>query len=308
MGPLGDAALPAAVSKKAVRAAGAPLSCRACLQPIASARPSRASPSSPSTAPQDAPAERPTPADVPVHPRRAPGRLPGAAVDDAPVRRLLVGRGDQPAASGCCSTAARPGLSVAFDLPTQLGLDSDDPLARGEVGRTGVAIDSIADMRALLGGIPLDTVSTSMTINAPAALLLLLYELVAEEQGVAAERARRDDPERRAQGVHRPRQLHLPGPAEHAPDGGHVPVLHRAAAALQHDLDLGLPHPRGRARRPRRRSRSRSPTASPTCRRRSTPGSRWTRSRAGSRSSSTPTTTSSRRWRSSGRRGRCGPR
>jgi methylmalonyl-CoA mutase N-terminal domain/subunit len=76
------------------------------------------------------------------------------------------------------------GLSVAFDLPTQLGLDSDDPLARGEVGRTGVAIDSLADMRVLLDGIPLGEVSTSMTINAPAALLLLLYELVAEEQGV----------------------------------------------------------------------------------------------------------------------------
>jgi methylmalonyl-CoA mutase, N-terminal domain len=76
------------------------------------------------------------------------------------------------------------GLSVAFDLPTQLGYDSDDPLAAGEVGRTGVAIDSVEDMRALLEGIPLDEVSTSMTINAPAALLLLLYELVAEEQGV----------------------------------------------------------------------------------------------------------------------------
>ena len=76
------------------------------------------------------------------------------------------------------------GLSVAFDLPTQLGYDSDDPLAHGEVGRTGVAIDSIEDMRVLLEGIPLGEVSTSMTINAPAALLLLLYELVAEEQGV----------------------------------------------------------------------------------------------------------------------------
>jgi methylmalonyl-CoA mutase N-terminal domain/subunit len=76
------------------------------------------------------------------------------------------------------------GLSIAFDLPTQLGYDSDDPLARGEVGRTGVAIDSIADMEILLAGIPLDEVSTSMTINAPASLLLLLYELVAEEQGV----------------------------------------------------------------------------------------------------------------------------
>jgi methylmalonyl-CoA mutase, N-terminal domain len=77
------------------------------------------------------------------------------------------------------------GLSIAFDLPTQLGYDSDDPRALGEVGRTGVAIDSFDDMKILLAGIPLDRVSTSMTINAPASLLLLLYELVAEEQGVA---------------------------------------------------------------------------------------------------------------------------
>ena len=77
------------------------------------------------------------------------------------------------------------GLSVAFDLPTQLGYDSDDPRALGEVGRTGVAIDSVADMKILLAGIPLGEVSTSMTINAPASLLLLLYELVAEEQGVS---------------------------------------------------------------------------------------------------------------------------
>jgi methylmalonyl-CoA mutase N-terminal domain/subunit len=76
------------------------------------------------------------------------------------------------------------GLSVAFDLPTQLGYDSDDPRAEGEVGRTGVAIDSIADMELLFDDIPLNEVSTSMTINAPAALLLLLYELVAEAQGV----------------------------------------------------------------------------------------------------------------------------
>ncbi len=82
------------------------------------------------------------------------------------------------------------GLSVAFDLPTQLGYDSDDPRAVGEVGRTGVAIDSIADMELLLDGIPLGEVSTSMTINAPAALLLLLYELVAEAQGVSGDQLR----------------------------------------------------------------------------------------------------------------------
>ncbi|HEV3475516.1 MAG TPA: methylmalonyl-CoA mutase family protein [Actinomycetota bacterium] len=77
------------------------------------------------------------------------------------------------------------GLSVAFDLPTQMGYDSDHPRAAGEVGRTGVAIDSVEDMKVLLDGIPLDRVTTSMTINATAAILLLLYELVAEEQGVS---------------------------------------------------------------------------------------------------------------------------
>jgi methylmalonyl-CoA mutase N-terminal domain/subunit len=76
------------------------------------------------------------------------------------------------------------GLSMAFDLPTQLGLDSDDPRCLGEVGRTGVAIDTIEDMRAAFDGIPLGEVSTSMTINAPAGVLLCLYELVAEEQGI----------------------------------------------------------------------------------------------------------------------------
>ena len=82
--------------------------------------------------------------------------------------------------------AGTTGLSVAFDLPTQMGYDSDHPLAHGEVGKVGVAIDSIDDMRILFGGIPLDKVSTSMTINAPASVLLLLYQLVAEAQGVAS--------------------------------------------------------------------------------------------------------------------------
>jgi methylmalonyl-CoA mutase, N-terminal domain len=82
------------------------------------------------------------------------------------------------------------GLSMAFDLPTQLGRDSDDPLCAGEVGRTGVAIDSIDDMRRVFDQIPLDEVSTSMTINAPASVLLLLYELVGEEQGVDSKKLR----------------------------------------------------------------------------------------------------------------------
>ncbi|HYK16832.1 MAG TPA: methylmalonyl-CoA mutase family protein, partial [Bryobacteraceae bacterium] len=75
------------------------------------------------------------------------------------------------------------GLSVAFDLPTQIGLDSDHPRAVGEVGRTGVAIDSLEDMETLFNGIPLDRVSTSMTINATAAILLALYVAVAKKQG-----------------------------------------------------------------------------------------------------------------------------
>jgi methylmalonyl-CoA mutase N-terminal domain/subunit len=84
-------------------------------------------------------------------------------------------------------TAGQTGLSCAFDLPTQMGLDSDHPRAEGEVGKVGVAIDSIADMRRLLADIPLDRVTTSMTINSTASILLLLYELVAEEQGVGGD-------------------------------------------------------------------------------------------------------------------------
>jgi len=80
------------------------------------------------------------------------------------------------------------GLSVAFDLPTQIGYDSDHPMAHGEVGKVGVAIDSLRDMEVLLDGLPIDRISTSMTINATAALLLLLYALVAERQGCPPER------------------------------------------------------------------------------------------------------------------------
>jgi methylmalonyl-CoA mutase N-terminal domain/subunit len=79
------------------------------------------------------------------------------------------------------------GLSIAFDLPTQIGYDSDDPMSEGEVGKVGVAIDSLADMETLFDGIPLDKVSTSMTINSPAAILLAMYVAVGEKQGVSPE-------------------------------------------------------------------------------------------------------------------------
>ena len=84
--------------------------------------------------------------------------------------------------------AGQTGLSVAFDLPTQMGIDSDSPRALGEVGRVGVAIDTVEDMHALLAGLPLDTVSTSMTINATAGILLAMYIVVAEERGIARDR------------------------------------------------------------------------------------------------------------------------
>src|SRR2546423_13128616 len=84
--------------------------------------------------------------------------------------------------------AGTMGLSVAFDLPTQMGYDSDDPIAHGEAGKVGGAIDSIEDMRQLFDGIPLDKVTTSMTINAPGAILLLLYQLVAEWHGVPGDK------------------------------------------------------------------------------------------------------------------------
>ncbi len=84
--------------------------------------------------------------------------------------------------------AGQTGLSVAFDLPTQMGIDSDSPRAEGEVGRAGVAIDSVEDMHALLADIPLDTVSTSMTINATAATLLAMYIVVAEERGISRDK------------------------------------------------------------------------------------------------------------------------
>ena len=94
----------------------------------------------------------------------------GSAAESNARFRYLLGQG-------------QTGLSVAFDLPTQIGLDSDDPLARGEVGRVGVAINSLEDMEAMLEGIPLDRVTTSMTINATAAILLALYVALAEKQG-----------------------------------------------------------------------------------------------------------------------------
>lgn len=99
----------------------------------------------------------------------------GSAVESNKRYRYLLGAG-------------QTGLSVAFDLPTQIGYDSDHPLCAGEVGKVGVAIDSLADMELLFDGIPLDSVSTSMTINAPASVLLAMYIAVAEKQGISSDK------------------------------------------------------------------------------------------------------------------------
>ncbi|MBI4728348.1 MAG: methylmalonyl-CoA mutase [Acidobacteria bacterium] len=157
--------------------------------------------------------ERSTPSGIPVEPVYGPESLPGfdPAAELGSPGEFPYARGVYPDmyrgrvwtmrqyagyASARESNAryryllehGQTGLSVAFDLPTQMGHDSDDPVAAAEVGKVGVAIDSLADMRILFDEIPLDRVSTSMTINAPASVLLLLYELVGEEQGVAPER------------------------------------------------------------------------------------------------------------------------
>jgi methylmalonyl-CoA mutase cobalamin-binding domain/chain len=117
------------------------------------------------------------------------------------------------------------GLSVAFDLPTQMGYDSDHAMAGGEVGRVGVAIDSIEDMAVLFDGIPLDRVSTSMTINATAIVLLALYVGVARRQGVPIGLALGHDPERHSQGIHRARHVYLSAQALASHRHGHLRVV-----------------------------------------------------------------------------------
>ena len=202
--------------------------------------------------------------------------------------------------------AGQTGLSCAFDLPTQMGYDSDHPRAEGEVGKVGVAIDSLADMRLLLAGLPLDTVTTSMTINATAAILLLLYQLVAEEQGVpGAKVGGTIQNDILKEYVARGTYIYPPRPSMRL-------IVDTFAYCAEH-LPTGTPSPSPAttsARPARRRCRrwpSPWPTASPTWRRRSPPGWRSTSSPPASRSSSTPTTTSSRRSPSTGPPAACGP-
>ena len=248
------------------------------------------------------------PGRVPVHARRLPVHVSRAASGRCASSRASAPPRRRTSASATCSSTGRPGLSTAFDMPTLMGYDSDHARSEGEVGREGVAIDSLADMETLFSGIPLGEVSTSMTINSPAAILLAFYLCVGEEQGVPRERAPRDDPDGHPQGVHRAEGVHLPAGAVDAARHGHGRVLRAGDAAVASDLDLRLPHPRGgldrgagarvhacrRLHVRRVGDRARASTS--------------TTSRRGSPSSSTRTSTSSRRSRSTAPRAASGRR
>ena len=194
------------------------------------------------------------------------------------------------------------GLSVAFDFPTLMGYDSDHPRSEGEVGKCGVAISSLADMETLFDGIPLDKVSTSMTINGPAIILYCFYIAAAEKQGVDASKLQRHDPERHPEGVHgAARVVSIPS----SPRCGSSSTASSGARSTRRSGTRSRSPATTFARRdrpPRRSSRSRSPTASPTSSAASRAASTSMTSRRGSRSSGTSTTISSRRSRS------CAPR
>ncbi len=170
--------------------------------------------------------------------RRGPGRCASTPGSARPPSRTT--------ATGNCSPPAPPGSPSRSTCPPRWATTRTIRSRSGEVGKVGVAIDSIDDMRRLFDGIPLDKVSTSMTINAPGSVLLLLYQLVAEEAGHPGRPADRHDPERHPQGVHRPGHVHLPAGAVAAAGRRHVRVLLRGDSEVEHHLDLRLPHGRGR--------------------------------------------------------------
>ena len=247
------------------------------------------------------------PGDVPLHPwhpshdvpRAGRGRCASTPASPRPRRPTR--------ASATCWRRARAGSRPPSTCPPSSAWTPTTPWPPARSAGSASRSTRSRTWRRLLDGIPLDRVSTSMTINAPAAVLLLLYQLVAEESGVDPRGAPRHDPERRAQGVRGARQLHLPAGAVDAPDHRHLRLLRRRAAALEHDLDQRLPHPRGgldggaggglhagQRHRLRRGGASRRAWTS-------------TASAPGCRSSSTPTTTCWRRWPSSAPPARCGP-
>ena len=168
--------------------------------------------------------------------------------------------------------SGQTGLSTAFDMPTLMGYDPDHTRSLGEVGREGVSVASLDDMMRLFGDIPLDKVSTSMTINAPATVLLALYVAVAEKQGVSPDKLRGTLQNDMLKEFIAQKEWIIADPRPHADHPRHARVVHADDAAVEHDLDQRLSHPRGRSDRRCRSSRSRSPTASATCSSASRPG------------------------------------
>ncbi len=175
-----------------------------------------------------------------------PTMVSRATVDDAPSMRAWAMPKSRTNGISFCWRMGPRGLSVAFDLPTQIGYDSDSPLALGEVGKVGVAIDSIEDMQRLFDGIALDTISTSMTINATASILLALYVAVAKRTGANVKKAEWDDSERYFEGVHCAGDLYLSGDACDAAGDGYLRVGGGRGSGVEYDLDLRLSHARGR--------------------------------------------------------------
>ena len=173
------------------------------------------------------------------------------------------------------------GLSTAFDMPTLMGYDSDHARSEGEVGREGVAIDSLEDMETLFRGIPLGDVSTSMTINSPAAILLAFYIAVGEEQGVPAEHLRGTIQTDILKEYIAQKEYIFPPRAVDAAGDRHGRVLRRGSCRSGTRSRSPATTSARPARRRRRSSRSRSPTASPTSSGRSSAASTSTTSRRG---------------------------
>ena len=193
------------------------------------------------------------------------------------------------------------GLSTAFDMPTLMGLDSDHPRSLGEVGREGVAVDSLEDMETLFDGIPLGEVSTSMTINSPAAILLAFYVVVAEEQGVPRDALRGTiQTDILKEYIAQKEYIFPPEPSMRLVTDmvefctREMPLWHPISISGYHIREAGSTAAQELAFTLR--------TGSPTSSGRSSAVSTSTSSRRGCRSSSTRTSTSSRRSRSTGRR------
>ena len=157
--------------------------------------------------------------------------------------------------------AGQKGLCVAFDLATHRGYDSDHPRVTGDVGKAGVAIDSVEDMKILFDGIPLDEMSVSMTMNGAVLPVLAFFIVAGEEQGVPQRQAHRHDPERHPEGVHGPQHLHLPARAAMRIVTDIIAYCAARDAEVQLDLDLAAITCRRPGRRRCRSSPSRSPTA-----------------------------------------------